>query len=242
MFSWTALSSILLTLATSEALPVDQILEQFERDDPGIQELEAVFDAELDKVGPAEANWSVSGISAPAAVAAAKPSVVNPVLGEWRIGGNGVVTEGNEPLDVPTQLHRYSIENFHGKVDYHTYHRLAGISETIVVHTYGTIKKVGNAECQVTMGSEIISSLPLSSWSSDTTLTALLLARFVRDDPRTYCIIYRATVDGGYEQLAYTPEGQLYNGAVPAQIFFNTPRSEAAARIFAAGDTAAERD
>jgi hypothetical protein len=60
------------------------------------------------------------------------------------------------------------------------------------------------------------------------------VARYWRDNSRTYCTIYGPTRDGGFRQLTYSPEGQpfLLTHEDP-EVFTVTTRAEAAARMFA---------
>lgn len=222
--------AIIQAAGAIEALPVDA----YEAAVPELREIEARTEEEIGRLGPTEPGWATSGMSAESAIAAGTGSATEHVLGEWEAGGHGVTIPGDRPLIIPQDLRRYSVREYHGSVDYHTYHRpLPGI----VIHTFGTVTRIGNAQCQHTKGIELISRQEWQDWSPPTALTAFSLARLTRDDSRTYCTIFRPAGNGRFSQLAYTPEGQPYVAANEgAQTFVPTSHAEAGARIFGTGD------
>lgn len=181
-------------------------------------------------MGPTEPDWETSGISAESAIAAGRGSAAEHVLGEWEVGGHGVVVPGDRALAIPEELRRYSVREYSGQVDYHTYHRAA---PGIVLHTVGTVRRIGNAECQTTEGVEIISRESWQDWSSETAFAVFAAARMTRDDSRTYCIIYHPVESNRFSQLAYTPDGEPYIAVnEDGQTFIVTSRAEATSQIF----------
>jgi hypothetical protein len=168
-------------------------------------------------------------MTAASAITAGMGSAAEHVLGEWEVGGHGVVVPSDRPLAIPEGLHRYSVREYSGPVDYHTYHRAV---PGIVFHTFGTVRRIGNAECQSVKGIEIISRESWRDWSPEAALNAFSAARATRDDPRTYCIVYRPAGSNRFQQLAYTPDGEPYIAVnEDAQQFVVTSRTEAIARI-----------
>ena len=221
---------VILGAATVETLPIDEALAAYEAALSKLRETEAEVDAEIGAVGPVQAAWQTTGMSAEAALSAEAGSAAEHVLGEWEVGGHGVAIPGDRPFGVTEQLRRYSVRTYEGPVDYHTYHRAA---PGIVFHSFGTVRKTGNAECQSTQGLEIISRSDWTEWPAETAVRVFSAARMTRDDRRTYCIIYKSVALGRYAQLAFTPGGQPYTAvnAVP-QIFVATPRADANSRLF----------
>ena len=224
--------SFLQAAAPAEVLPVDERMAAYEAAFPGLPETAAEIDADLGRLGPAEAGWSTSGASVPSAIAARHGDPEQHVLGEWVRGGHGVSSPGDRPLRVPSTFRRYSVRDYNGPVDFHYYHRPA---PGIVIHTFGAARNIGNAACWRSQGIEVISRDRWQDWSERTAVVAVGLARWTRDDSRTYCTIYGPTGDGGFRQLAYTPEGRPFLFVnEDAQVFTVTTRAEAEARIFGA--------
>ena len=212
-----------------EPLPIDDVMAAYEAVLPGLRERETRIDAEIGAVGSVEPGWERSGISAESALIAGKGNAAEHLLGEWEVGGHGVAIPGDRPLVIDEKLRRYSVRSYSGPVDYHTYHRAAS---GIVFHTLGTVRRIGNAECQTTEGVELISRVPWQDWPAETALMVFSTARMTRDDRRTYCIIY-GPVDGNrYAQLSYTPKGEPYSGNEDPQTFVVTSRAEAVSRLF----------
>lgn len=140
------------------------------------------------------------------------------------------MTPGDRPLAVPQDLRRYSVRDYAGPVDYHAYNRL---SPGIVVHSFGSATRIGNAECHRYEGIELISRHAWRNWPQEEAVIAFSIARASRDDSRTYCIVYRPVDNGRFRQLSYTPEGRPYVSLnEDDQAFVVTPHAEAAARIF----------
>jgi hypothetical protein len=225
----------LLTLAEPpEALPVDARMAEFEAAMPWLRRIEERAEAEIWQLGPAEPGWTTSGLSPEAAIAARGGKVEEHVLGEWLRGGHGVSVAGDHPLTVPPGLHRYLVRGYEGPVDYHSYHR---ITPGVVIHTFGAATRIGNAHCQRSQGVELIAQEAWRSWPTETAILAFAVARITRDDPRTYCILYRLTGGGRVSQLAYTSEGRPYLTAnQDPETFAITPRAEAAERMFSAAN------
>lgn len=224
--------SILQATASVEPLPVDEQMAAYEAAYPGLADDLAEVDADIDRLGPAEAGWSASGDSVASAIAARHGDPGQHVLGEWVEGGHGVASPGDRPLGAPSGFRRYSVRNHDGPVDFHYYHRLV---PGIVIHTFGSVSRVGNAACSRRQGIELISRDRWQDWSPQDALIAFGVARATRDDSRTYCMIYSPTDDGGFRQLAYTPEGRPFLLAnEDAQVFTVTTRAEAIRRMFAA--------
>jgi len=220
--------SILQTTAVVEPLPVDEQMATYEATYPGIG---AEVPADLYRLGPAEADWSTSGLSATSAIAARQGDAEQFVLGEWVKGGHGVSSPGDRPLRPPSDFRRYSVRDYEGAIDSHYYYRLA---PGIVIHTFGSVRSVGNASCSRTQGIEMISRDRWQDWPEEIAVVAFGVVRLTRDDSRTYCTVYSPTRDGGFRQLAYTPEGQPFlvvNN--DAQVFTITTRAEATRRMFA---------
>ena len=183
-----AVFAIIQATGATEVLPIDARMAAYEAAIPELEEIQARTEEEIGRLGPMESGWATSGISAASAITARRGNAAQHVLGEWEKGGHGVVTSGDRPLRVPQGLHRYTVREYDGSVDYHTYHRL---SPDIVIHTFGSVIKIGNAECQQTQGIELISREAWRNWSPRGALIAFSIARATRDDSRTYCIIFR---------------------------------------------------
>lgn len=223
----------------AEPIPIDEKMAEFELEYPQIRKGMASVMDDVSRLGPEEEGWASSGLGVADVIALESVAVSDVVLGEWEVGGHGVSSP--DPLGASQDAQRYVVREYVGRTDYHTYHRLAGLPDDVTIHTFGTVARVGNAECQGVEGIELISSKPWRQWSSDTVMTAFAVARATRDDPHKYCIIYRSAGAGRYLQLAYTSGGQPYLLAnEKPQAFVATPRSEAAARIFARAEMAKE--
>ena len=227
---WSSIAAAAI-LVSPEPLPVDEMMESYEAIMPRLKEIAADAEKDIGRLGPVEPNWQTSGLSAAAALLAAGGKPGEQVLAEWEKGGHGIAIIGNRPLAMPANMKRYSVREFVGPIDYHDYHRLSG---AVVIHTYGTATAMGNAECKKNAGIEIISSDPWQNWSAETALIVAGTAKATRDDPRTYCILYRAIAGGKFVQVAYAPDGRPYLGPTEdPQAFVLTNREEAATRIFA---------
>jgi hypothetical protein len=225
-----AVFAILLATAPSEPLPIDARMAEYEAAMPRLAEVEALTEEEIGRLGPPESGWATSGLSAASAIAAARGNAEQHVLGEWDKGGHGVTAPGDRPLAVPQGQHRYAVRDYDGAVDYHAYHRLPS---GIVIHSFGRATRIGNAECRPTQGIELIARDPWRRWSEETALLAFAIARATRDDPRTYCLLYRPAENGRFVQLAYASDGRPYTAInEDGQAFVMTSRAEAAARIF----------
>jgi hypothetical protein len=222
--------ALLQVAGAVEALPIDERMAAYEAVVPELRENSARIESDIGRLGRREPGWETSGMSAESAITAGTGSVAEDVLGEWEIGGHGVVLPVERPLAIPQGLRRYSVRDYSGPVDYHTYHRAeAGI----VFHTFGTVRRIGNAECQTPEGIEIISRGAWRDWPTEIAIAVFSAARMTRDDPRTYCIIYRAGGSNRFSQLAYTPGGEPYITVNEgAQTFVVTSRAEATSRIF----------
>ena len=217
-------------LEAGEPLPVDEALAAYETVVPELRSHEARINAETGTLGAAEPDFGRSGMTPEAAITAGSGNVADHVLGEWEVGGHGVVIPGDRPFEIPATLYRYSVRQYSGPIDYHTYHRA---ERGIVFHTFGTIQRIGNAECQTTRGISVISREAWRDWPAQTAVALFSAARMTRDDSRTYCILYRPTENGRFSQLAYTPEGEPYVSTnQDAQAFVVTSRVEAISRIF----------
>jgi hypothetical protein len=213
-----------------EPLPLDERMAEYEALFPDLRQVEARIEAEIGRLGPVEPGWEMSGLTPQAAISAQAGNEADHVLGEWEVGGHGVVIPGDRPLALPEGHRRYSIREYGGRVDYHIYHRAV---PGIVFHTVGIVRRIGNAECLTTLGMEIVSREAWQDWPEEAAFTAFAAARMTRDDRRTYCMIYRAAGSDRFEQLAYTPEGRPYLvGIDDGQRFVVTPRAVAATRIF----------
>lgn len=235
-----AVFAIIQATGPSEVLPIDARMAEYEAAMPELERIEALTEAEIGSLGPMESGWATSGISGAAAIDARRGNVAEHVLGEWERGGHGVVTSGDRPLRVPQDLHRYTVREYDGSIDYHAYHRL---SPGVVIHTFGSVIRIGNAGCQQYQGIELISREAWRNWSPRTALSAFGTARATRDDARTYCTIFRPVDNGRFLQLAYTPEGRPYIALnEDGQAFVVTSHAEAAARIFGTESSPATTD
>ena len=229
---WTS-PAISQTVAV-EHLPVDEVMERFEALIPSLTDQYAAVEEELEELGESEPDWSTSGLSASAAVRLGGGNIQEHVIGEWEVGGNGVYTEGDRPLTIPEGWYAYSVREYDGPVEYNYYHRLVGLSADIVIHTFGSMPTIGNAECHGSEGIQLLSSDRWQDWSGEAALVAFGGVRATRDDPRTYCTLYRQSEDGSFRQLAYSTDGRPYIAANrDAQSLVVTPRNEATTRIFA---------
>ena len=216
----------------AETLPIDRSMASFEAADPGLRQALSRIEEEVWRLGPTEPGWATSGLSAGAAIAGSG-NTVDHVLGEWEQGGHGVVVPADRPLDVPGGWHRYSVRGFDGPVDYHIYHR---VMPGIVIHTFGATTRIDNAECRRTPGMELIAQDSWQGWPTDTTFVVFTAVRALRDDPRTYCTMYRPAADRRLGQVTYTVEGQPYLAVnEDPQPFTVTPRAVATTRMFSAG-------
>jgi len=225
-----AVFAILQATGAAEALPIDARMAAYEAAIPRLREIEVRTEGEIGRLGPPEADWATSGLSAASAIAARRGDTARHVLGEWERGGHGVAIRGGRPLAVPQDVHRYSVRGYDGPVDYHSYHRL---SPGIAIHMFGPMTRIGNADCQRYQGIELISRDAWRAWSPEAALVAFSIARATRDDSRTYCIIYRPVENGRFLQVAFTPDGRPYITLnEDGQAFVMTSRAEAAARIF----------
>lgn len=214
-----------------ETLPIDERMAAHEAAVPGLRAAEARVEEQIGRLGIAEPGWDRSGVSAASAIAGRGDSADDDVLGEWEVGGHGVVIAGDRPLAVPRELRRYSVRDHGGPVDFHTYHRLL---PDVIIHSFGPVTRIGNAECHHARGIELISRQAWRDWPEPTQIIAFAVARLARDDRRTYCMIYRPVANGRYSQLAYAPDGRPYIVAnEDPQAFVVTRRAEAGARIFA---------
>lgn len=217
-----------------ENLPVDAVMERFEALIPSLTDHYAAMEEELGELGEFEPGWSTSGFSASAAIRVGGGDIEDHVIGEWEVGGNGVYTEGDLPLTIPEGWHRYSVREYSGPIEYNYYHRLAGLSADIVIHTFGSMPTIGNAECHGSEGIQLLSSERWQDWSGEAALVAFGGIRATRDDPQTYCILYRQSEEGSFRQIAYSTDGRPFIAANnDAQSLVVTLRSDASARIFA---------
>jgi hypothetical protein len=216
----------------AEVLPVDRAMAAIESRLPRLKELQAEAEEDIARLGPVESDWANSGTTAAAVIAAAPGNIADYVLGEWEKGVHSVTIAGDHPLAAPPGWHRYNVRGYSGLIDQHAYHRL---SSDIVLHTFGTGTRIGNAACRPTQGVELISRDPWRSWSPETALLAFAMAKATRDDPHTYCTLFRATGGGKYIPVSYTPEGRPFlEGVEDPQPHVITPRADAAAQIFSA--------
>lgn len=224
-----AVFAILQATAPSEPLPIDARMAEYEAAIPRLAEVEASTEEEIGRMGPPESGWATSGLSAASAIAG-RGNAAQQVLGEWERGVHSVRTTGEGPLAVPQELHRYSVRAYEGSVDYHAYYRL---ESGIVIHSFGTLRRIGNAECAQKQGMELIAREAWRNWPEEAAFLAFAITRATRDDPRVYCILYRPAGSGRYVQRSYTPEGRPYTAInEDGQAFVITSRAEAAARIF----------
>ncbi len=187
----------------------------------------------LGGLGPREEGWATWGVSA---TSIAARSAGAQVLGEWASDGGEALVAGDAPLPIPQNMHRYSVRAFDGPVHYHQYNRLA---PGIVLHSFGSVLSVGNAECIRSQGIELISRLPWRQWPEETAMLAFAMARLSRDYPGTICAIYRPAGDGRYRPFAYSRDGRPYRVAnEQIRTLILTPRDDAAARLFSQTATA----
>jgi hypothetical protein len=225
--------TILAIADPTETLPIDRSMASFEAAIPELRQILSRAEEEVWRLGPPEPDWATSGVSAAVALAA-NDNDVDHVLGEWEEGGHGVVDPGDRPLSVPPGWHRYAVRRYDGPVDYHYYHRL---TPGIVVHTFGAVTRIGNAECHRNPGIELIARHAWQSWPNETTLVVFGTVRALRDDTRTYCMMYRPAPDGRLGEVAYTVDGQPYLTVNEnPQAFTVTERAAATTRIFSEGN------
>lgn len=226
-----ALALILLQVAgEAETLPIDERMAVYEAVIPGLRGRAAQIEADIGRLGPVEPGWEMSGLTTESAISAGPGGVESHVLGEWEVGGHGVVVSGDRPLATPEGLHRYSVREYSGPVDYHTYHRS---ERGIVFHSFGTVRRIGNAECQASLGIEILSQASWQDWPIETAISVFSTARMTRDDPRTYCVVYNPIEGNRFAQMAYTPAGEPYISVnEDAQAFAVTSRADATSRLF----------
>jgi hypothetical protein len=224
------LVALLATGEPPEPLPLDSAIAALEVAVPSFKGHMAAAEEDIARWGAVEPGWATSGMSAAAVIEDAKGQPSHHVLGEWEKGGHGVIVAGNHPLKVPSDWHRYAVRNYSGPIDQHAYFR---ISPDLVIHTYGAATRIGNATCRATQGVELFSRHRWQSWSPETMLMGFGMARSTRDDPDTYCSLFRATGNGKYLQLSYTPEGRPFLIATEdPQSVVITLRSEAIERMF----------
>jgi hypothetical protein len=225
------LAALLAIGEPPEPLPIDAAVAALEAALPSFKGHMAEAEEDIARLGPVEPGWATSGLSAAAVIESAKAQPSNHVLGEWERGGHSVTVAGNHPLAVPTGWHRYAVRTHSGPIDQHAYHR---ISPDLVIHTYGAGTRVGNVTCRATQGVELFSREAWQIWSPDTMIMGFGMARAMRDDPHTYCTVFRASGDGKYLPRSYTPEGRAFLiSSEDPQLMVITPRDEAVMRIFA---------
>jgi hypothetical protein len=212
-----------------ESFPVDAQMAVYERAVPELRQWVAQIEEQIGKVGPPQPGWDESGVTAEQALAAAGGDPADLVLGEWDIGGHGIVTVGDRPLAIPQGFRRYSVRDDDGPVDYHAYHRP---SPGVVIHYSGTQRAIGQARCQRPTRIEVISRTAWQDWPEEVALPIFSLARQARDDTRTYCMIWRPEGTRRFAQLDFTPNGEPYSNLGEPQIFRVTPRAEAIGRMF----------
>ncbi|WP_166039476.1 hypothetical protein [Sphingosinicella sp. YJ22] len=213
-----------------ETLPIDAAMAELEAAFSRLRDYQAEAEEDIARLGPVEPGWATSGTSAAAVIEGANGSVLQHVLGEWEKGGHGVTVAGDHPLNVPTGWNRYIVRAYSGPIDHHAYFR---ISPDLVIHTYGSGTRIGNAICRSTQGVELVSRELWRSWSPETRVMAFGMARATRDDRHTYCSVFRGSGDGQYIHLTYTPEGRPFLLPLEEpQPLVITERADAAARIF----------
>ncbi len=217
-----------------ESLPIDFVMERFDEALPELKEEMSKVEEEMGELGPNDPNWASSGFSVSGAIAHGKGDSQLDVLGEWEVGGHGVVSNGDFQLPVPKTMQRYSVRKSNGPIEYHSYHRIDKIEADVVIHYFGSKTKIGNAECHDDSGLEVISSQPWQNWSPEVMIMTFGLTRSSRDDTRTYCNVFRPVEGGRFSQISYTPQGEPYVAVNDgAQSFVVTSRAEAARRLFA---------
>ncbi len=216
-----------------ENLPVDEVMAHFEAQMPEFKQFNAELDAELGQLGPVERGWSKSGITFSAAIEKDGKSTAEYALGEWKAGGNYVVTRGDRPLAVPEDFSRYIVREYTGPLSHNYYYRIAGVPGKVVIHSYGMAHQIGNGECQNVGGIELLSSERWQEWSGETMLVVFSLIRATRDDAREYCNIFRPVKKGEYRQFSYTSAGQPYSVGDGAKgVFVVTSLHESRKRLF----------
>ena len=228
------LSLIAIAGSVASDLPLDEVMAYYEENIPGLAELEQEIESEIEQKGDFEPGWETSGLSASMVIAQSGRDPSSFVIGEWEVGGHGVVVPGSDPLSGNEDLLKYEIRGYDGPTEYHSYHQLLGVNGTIVIHTYGARNLRGNASCTgATTGITLYSSLPWEEWDAQTSLTAFGMAKWTRDDSRVYCNLYRPDGKGGYHQISYAPDGRpfAFLNSDP-QSFEVTDRKVASERIF----------
>lgn len=229
---WTVLAKA--QTAAEHRLPIDEYMAAMEAAVPELRGQYATIEEEISELGEIEPNWATSGISTITAIELRDGDIQQDVIGEWEVGGHGAYISGGLPLPIPPDWYRYSIREYDGPVEYNHYYRLAGVPANIVIHTFGTASRIGNAECQRSEGMELFSSEPWQDWPAEAAIVAFGGSRSLRDDPRVYCTLYQIREHGGFRQLAYTREGRPYIAVnSDTRGFVITPRKLAIERIFA---------
>ena len=175
------------------------MMARFEAAVPELRAIQARAEEDIGRLGPPEPSWATTGLSPEATIAAGSGTVDEHVLGEWEQGGHGVSIAGDRPLGAPARAHRYTVRGYEGPIGYHNYHRVA---PGLVIHMFGAATRIGNAECQRSQGIELIAHEDWRSWSARKTLQGFGMARATRDDPRTYCMLYRPAAGGGFAQVS----------------------------------------
>lgn len=216
-----------------EHLPIDEIMARFEEAIPELSQFEANLAAELGKLGSVESDWSISGLSMSSAIQAEGKSTSDFALGEWEQGGRSVITRGDRPLAVRDEFSRYIVREYSGPISYNYYHRITGVPSQIVIHSFGSVRQIGNSECQNSEGLELISSDDWRSWTTETMLIVFSMVRATRDDTNEYCNLFRPDQKGGYQEVSYTAAGRPYvTDNSTAQKFVVTALGEASKRLF----------
>lgn len=225
------LAALTLGAEPPEPLPVDERMAAYERALPTLRAMQAEIDAETDRVGPPEPGWSTSGSTTAAAIIAGNGTPDRHVLQRQHDTRPSVLVAGDNALAVPSSYRRYAVRSYTGPVDYHSYSRLA---PGIILHRFGASQRIGNADCRRTQGLEVLSSMEWRAWSGEHAFTAFTMAEWSRDDPRTYCMLFRSARNAGVTEEAFTIEGRPFlPGEGPPPTFVITSRDAAARRLFA---------